>query len=247
VKQFLRQLIRRLGYHIEGIRYTPKQFLDPAVLRPLEFDDIICRHMFDTKEALTFVQIGAYDGVSTDPLRKYIERCRWEGILVEPQPGPANKLRHLYAKNPRIQIVEAAIDQIQGTRTLYTVESPELPAWAGGMASFDREHILKHEYLLPGLAQKLRELTIPCVTFDDIVSRLRTPHLDLLQIDAEGGDGFLLSLFPFHKIKPAVIQWEVKNLTCSNQEQTLEHLITYGYRIARSGDEDMLAVKGVDD
>ena len=67
-------------------------------------------------------------------------------------------------------------------------------------------------------------------------------RLDLLQIDAEGADGYLLSMFPFERVKPAIIQWEVKNMTRAQQEGALDLLGAHGYLVARSGGEDMLAV-----
>jgi hypothetical protein len=58
-----------MGYRIEGTRYTPQHLYRPECLRRLQFDDVICRYMFDHGEACNFIQVGAYDGVSTDPLR----------------------------------------------------------------------------------------------------------------------------------------------------------------------------------
>jgi hypothetical protein len=70
-------------------------------------------------------------------------------------------------------------------------------------------------------------------------------RLDLLQIDAEGADGYLLSLFPFDRVRPAIVQWEIKNMTRAEQEAALDLLCGHGYRICRSGGEDMLAVAPV--
>jgi FkbM family methyltransferase len=242
----VRQALRRLGYNIEGVRYTPRQLLEPERLRALEFDDVVCRHMHEHGRACVFLQVGAYDGVSTDPLRKYIGPCGWRGVMLEPQPGPAGRLRELYAGNDRIAILEAAIDAERKSRSLFTVEGDELPAWAGGMASFDRAHLLKHDHLIPGIAAELRELTVHCVTFDDALDRLPGDRLDILQIDAEGADGRLLSLFPFARAKPAIVQWEVKNMSRAQQEAALDLLGEHGYRVARSGGEDMLAVLPAD-
>ena len=242
MKALIRQALRRVGYNVEGIRYTPRQLLEPNLLRTLQFDDVVCRRMYEHGRRLSFIQIGAYDGVSTDPLHKYVAACGWRGVMLEPQPGPAARLRELYARNDDIVVLEAAVDDQRRTRSLYTVECDELPRWAGGMASFDRQHLLKHDYLLPGLADKIRELTVECVTFDDVLGRLPGDELDLLQIDAEGADGYLLTLFPFDRVRPAIVQWECKNMTRAQQEAALERLCGYGYRIARSGDEDMLAV-----
>jgi FkbM family methyltransferase len=242
MKRLIRAILGMAGYRIEGIRYTPRQFYDPSVARTLMFDDVVCRHMFEFGPELTFVQIGAYDGVSTDPLRKYIERCGWSGVMLEPQPRPANQLRALYRDNPKIIILEAALDSERRTRNLYTIESDAIPKWAQGMASFDRNHILKQSYLIEGIESMVRELQVNCVVFDDILDYLPENRLDLLQIDAEGADGRILALFPFERFKPVIIQWEIKNMTCIQQEEALERVIAHGYRVSRSGGEDALAV-----
>jgi FkbM family methyltransferase len=242
VKAWVRERLRDLGYDVQGVRYTPRQLLDPSSLRVVEFDDIVCRHMFEHGENCVFMQVGAYDGLSTDPLRKYIARCGWRGVMLEPQPRPARNLRKLYESTPDLVVMEAAVDGARGRRSLYTVECDELPKWVGGMASFDRSHIERQEHLIPGLSSKIRELTIECVTFDDVLDKLPPGRLDLLQIDAEGADGYLLSLFPFDRARPAIVHWEIKNMSRAQQEATLEPLCDLGYRICRSGGEDMLAV-----
>lgn len=244
MKQLIRRLFGWLGYRIEGVRYTPRQFFDPGALRGLEFDDLICRHMYENGPDCVFLQIGAYDGISTDPLRKYIVDCGWKGVMVEPQPGPASQLRQLYPDGSGITILEAAVDSERGTRSLYTVESDDLPKWAGGMATFDRAQILKYDYLIPGIAGMVREIEVPLITIDDVLDRLELDRLDILQIDVEGIDGYLLSLFPFARIRPTIVQWESKNMTRAQQEAALDILLGHGYRIARSGFEDTMAVLG---
>jgi FkbM family methyltransferase len=244
MKQAVRALINRAGYRIEGIRYTPRQLLEPLRMRTLCFDDVICRHMFEHGEECVFIQVGAYDGLSTDPLRKYIERCGWRGVMLEPQPRPAARLRELYKDNPGIVVMETALDGLRRTRALYTVEADDIPAWAGGMASFDRDHILKHDCLIPGIAARMRELQVECIVIEDVLKKLPGKRLDLLQIDAEGADGYILSLFPFERIKPAIVQWEVKNMMRTEQEAALELLGRHGYLVARANGEDMLAVCG---
>jgi FkbM family methyltransferase len=242
VKTWLRQRLLQAGYNVEGVRYTPRHLLDPDLVRPLEFDDVVCRHMFEHGPACTFVQVGAYDGLVRDPLRRFIAACGWSGVMLEPQPRPARRLRALYQGLEQIVILEAAVDTSRRRRSLYTVECDELPNWPGGMASFDREHLVRHDYVVPGIAAKIRELSVECVTFDDVLDRLPAATLDVLQIDAEGADAELIALFPFERMTPAIVHWEVKNLSRTAQEQALDRLCALGYRINRSGAEDMLAV-----
>lgn len=241
VKRFIRHLLGRLGYRIQGTRYTPRQLLDPRCSRVLDLGDVIARLMLERGHELTFIQVGAFDGITADPLHRYISRYGWRGVMVEPQPRAAAQLRELYKGNDRIRIIQAALDQQCGTRTLFTVESQSAPVWAEGMASFRREHITKHEYLIPGLPEMIREIAVDCIPFEDVFAQLDLPRVDLLQIDAEGADEFLLSLFPFDRVKPAIIHWEIKNVSVTEREACLERLSALGYRFASSGDEDMIA------
>lgn len=242
LRQQIKSGLAALGYQVQGTKYCPRQLLEPELLRKLEFDDVVCRRMFQVGREFTFIQVGAFDGVSADPLRKYIQTCGWRGILMEPQPGPVAQLQKLYGGNDRLIILQAALDGKCGVRTLFTLESDSVPVWAHGMASFQRDNIIKHSYLIPGLDAMIKEITINCITFADVMERLSSDRLDLLQIDAEGADGYILSLFPFDRVKPAIIHWESKNLTKPQQEEALDLLRRRGYRFARSGEEDMLAV-----
>lgn len=243
MKQRLRRGLATLGYRVQGTRYIPRQLQDPACVRALEFDDVICRRMIEIGRPLTFLQIGAFDGVTRDPLHKYIAAHGWQGVLVEPQPAAAAALRSLYAGNDHVAIVQAAIDDTARSRTLYSVKAGAGPAWAGGLASFDRASILKHAPLVPGLEQMIEETAVDCLTFDALADQLPSPDLDLLQIDAEGADLRLLEIFPFHRMTPAIVHWEIKHATTSEREACFERLLNRGYRLALSGGEDMLAVR----
>jgi FkbM family methyltransferase len=242
MKRMLKRALAGLGYEVKGTRYCPRQLLDPGCVRAIEFDDVVCRHMFEVGSGITFIQVGAFDGVTRDPLRRYIAKYEWRGVLVEPQARAANRLRDLYRDNERIVVLQAALDREREKRTLFTVDSETAPAWAGGLASFEREGIAKHSDLIPGLLDMIREETVDCISFEDVIKSLPFERLDLLQIDTEGADGYILSLFPFDRLQPAIIHWEIKHLTKFQQEGTLEMLSKRGYRFARSGDEDMIAV-----
>ncbi|MDB4412872.1 FkbM family methyltransferase [bacterium] len=242
MKRLLKKCLATAGYRIDCTKYIPRQLLEISSRRTLEFDDVVCRWMAEVGPGLRFIQVGVYDGVTHDPLHKYIRKHGWRGVLVEPQVRSVAKLQELYADYPDIIVVQAALDAEEGMRTLYTIEGDDAPSWAGGLASFQRETILKHAPLIPGLEGMLREEAVPCVGFDQIIAQLGESRLDILQIDTEGADGYILSLFPFDQVKPAIIQWEVKHLSTAQQEECMERLANYGYRFASSGGEDMMAL-----
>ena len=241
-KALLRKALEGIGYRVEGVRYTPRQLFEPQLLRPLELDDVVCRRLFEAPAPWTFVQVGAFDGVANDPLRRFIAKGGWRGVMLEPQPDVVRRLRELYRDDDDVVILAAAVDRERGQRSLYTVDAEGLPAWVAQIASFDRAHLEKHAVLVPDIATRIRELTVDSITFDDVLDRLPPGRLDILQIDAEGADGYLLGLFPFARVRPAIVHWEIKNMTRADQEATLEKLCGLGYLISRSGTQDMLAV-----
>jgi hypothetical protein len=86
------------------------------------------------------------------------------------------------------------------------------------------------------------EDAVDCITFDEVLKALQHKQIDVLQIDTEGADGHILSLFPLDRVRPAIIHWEIKHLNTAEREECLDRLTGFGYRFAPSGDEDMLAV-----
>ena len=165
LRYLLQVILAARGYQLQGIRYK-RQLLNRAHLLVLEFDDCICRHIFEAGPELTFIQVGAFDGIVGDPLRKYVLKCGWRGILIEPQARAAGKLRELYSGNDRIIVLQAALDRKSGNRKIFTVDPQNGPSWVGGLASFELKTILKHSDLVPSLETMIREDTVNCVTFE---------------------------------------------------------------------------------
>jgi hypothetical protein len=89
----------------------------------------------------------------------------------------------------------------------------------------------------------ITEVAVDCITFDSVFEHLPEGELDLLQIDTEGADGLIRSLFPFERIKPAIVHWEIKHLSLREREDCLGLLASHGYRFAASGNQDMMAVR----
>src|SRR5262245_48292496 len=60
---------------------------------------------------VTFIQIGANDGLRNDPIREFIVRDAWTGVLVEPLPDVFDLLKKNYSGRAaaRLEFVNAAI------------------------------------------------------------------------------------------------------------------------------------------
>ena len=114
MKDLIRRSLHRLSLEI---RRVPPHRHAPYV------EDIGLPHVLDVlfrrADDLTFVQVGANDGVCNDLLVSCLATSNPKGILIEPQAEPFRKLQERYGDRERLVVVRGAIDQQRGTRTLY--------------------------------------------------------------------------------------------------------------------------------
>ncbi len=244
IKEILKNILGKAGYKVTSTKYVLRQFLHPSGILELDFDHVISKYLIHNKQpddSFNFIQVGAFDGVECDPLLKYLQRFNWNGIMLEPQPQPFNKLIERYNGRDGISVRNAAISSSNGKSTLYTLDGNGLPEWASGMASFDKNNILKHEYMFPEIKDHIKEIEVDTITFQQLFADHSLNKLDLLQIDTEGFDAEILQMFPFHLIKPGIIHFESKHIPKWNLEKVLDDLLAKGYKIARDREEDMIA------
>jgi FkbM family methyltransferase len=197
----------------------------------LRFDDLLELQWARSRD-FVFVVVGAFDGVQNDPISRFIRHHDCRGILIEPQPSAFERLRGNFADFPRIELLNAAIDETSGSRVLYSVAADaRLPSWIEQIASFSLDHLKKHEVQAPGLSARIVEQPIRTVSFGDLLDELRLDHIDVLQIDAEGMDGEMLRWFPFERMRPGVLYYEKVHLSADEDRIVRTRLEGFGYKI----------------
>ncbi len=197
-----------------------------------------------THPNLYFLQVGAFDGISTDPLYPLIDKHTLRGILIEPQREFFDRLKSNYSQfeESRFLFVNAAIAETDTTRAFYKVTSrAHGPEWLHGIASLDRAVLMRHRSAVPDLDSLVETENVRCVTFSTLFREFRIEHVDLLQIDAEGHDGLILRSFDIPNRRPAIVRFEHKHLTIQDYRSCLSLLINQGYKVAVSRTGDTLA------
>jgi FkbM family methyltransferase len=193
-----------------------------------------------------FIQIGAFDGRVDDPLYAWVSAYRWRGILVEPQDRYFAELQKVYAGHDQLDLRRVAVADRPGTRTLYTIaDEPGVPYWAGLLASFDKETMLKHREFLPEIDRLIREQQVECVAINDLLAEAPGGHIDLLQIDVEGYDFELVRAIDFERFAPVIVRFEHEHLSAADRDAAVELLIGHGYRIALE-EHDTVAYRSPD-
>lgn len=240
LKHTVRRLLDRYGYSLSNLKLIPSEFLIEDNLLKITFDLVVARQILKSSDFF-FIQVGAFDGIECDPLRDFILKHGWRGVLLEPQKKAFELLRYNYSDQPQLILKNAAIADQRSTRTLYTVGSDQLPAWCRSLASFDRNVILKHKELVPGIEDLIETEEVECITFANLIDEFRIKNIDLLQMDAEGYDAELIGMFPFDRVRPHIVRFERKHLSRDELSRALAILVRNNYRFANDGAEDLIA------
>lgn len=201
--------------------------------------DMVLSHYRLEHPKVRYVQVGAFDGVSGDPIYPLIEKHGLEGVVIEPQKDAFERLKTNYACFPDFQFVNAAIADRDGCSTLFRVRSGMGPEWLGQIASFDRNVLVWHARMVPNLESMIETEEVRCLTFETLFKEQSVQNVDLLQIDAEGLDAVILRLFNIPLRKPPIVHFEHRHLSIPEHERTIRLLVDQGYRIAASSTDTL--------
>jgi FkbM family methyltransferase len=185
---------------------------------------------------MTFMQIGAFDGVGDDDLRELVARYKLRGVLVEPQPAAFARLQQTYANEPQVKLLQAAIAERDGSRELFCKRGE-----ASMVASFQRDHLRRH-----GVADhEIESQRVACHTVESAMRAAGLERIDLLQIDAEGYDWQIIRSIDFSQIRPRILRFEYRHMLPNDADACLRLLAAQGYRFVMEA-RDIIACLSTD-
>jgi FkbM family methyltransferase len=216
-------ILRSFHDAIEFLWYNP---INKIIWRTnhTKFESLIEKYS-EEREDFFVLQIGACDGVTYDPIHKWIKKYGWRGILVEPQKEMFEKLKRNYDHNHKLIFENVAVAEDNRDRTLYTIKDENMNAdWHYAIGS-----LLTNFYGGEG-KDMMKAETVHCITFDGLLDRHQVSHIDLLQMDVDGYDYELIKLFDFERIKPQLFRYEHMHLRPSERLACKKYLSQYGYK-----------------
>jgi FkbM family methyltransferase len=231
IKWRLDRVLNKCGYKLERTGQRGSSFLSQLLGERLKM----------SKE-IVFVQIGANDGISNDPLYPLIRRFpgRFRGLVVEPLNDKFQSLKQTYADVKSVVPVNLAVHNTEKEMLIWRVRpdlEKKLPGWAGGMGSFNSEH------------HKLSQLDssfftaekVFCTTFDDLLTRHRIAGLELLITDTEGYDFEILRNIDFAKHRPTYIHFEHGlsggTMSWERYKDLIRYLTQHGYSVSQEASD----------
>lgn len=251
VKSIIKKIISYFGYSINKIN-TPKT--------TQRLEQINIKHFFDLYFSMInpsdffFVQIGANDGKTRDPINEYISKYQLRGILVEPQPDVFERLIDTYQGNNNVILVNSAISESVGKKKFYTSNNllkknyPDLFFRVTGLASFDRDTVkkslagffsktLKNKEMVEKVDDYIEEIEVKTTTLYTLFKENNVGSMDFLFIDCEGYDFEIIKFLDFNKFKPKIINYESLHLKDDDVYACEQLLSNNGYTFFRHGND----------
>jgi FkbM family methyltransferase len=232
VKRLLQRALNRFGYEVRGVRPQAKAPLLNVL--SLVVEDYL-RRKADRGENgdFFFVQIGANNGILVDPMRPFILKYHWRGVLVEPNPAAFAQLVENYRGEPQLVFENTAIAEHDGTTPFYTPKPrPGLAVDLSPASSFDRAAVAR---ISRHYGTEVEELTVPALTVRSLLAKHGIRSLDLVQVDAEGFDDRVVAMFAQSGVLPPIFHFETGSLTPDRVRGCLDLLGDLGYHVVTIG------------
>jgi hypothetical protein len=166
-KRLFKQYLNKFGYEVCAY---PKVLLCKPELNFQVDLDLLCKTLLYGEDEIFLLQIGAYDGVSNDPVKNLIQRYPIQAILVEPQKRFFEILVDNYSGRSGIYLENVAVAEKDELRDFYSLKGDDLPDWCLQIASFSKENLLKHsQFVALDLEKRLSSEKVKCKTISTLL------------------------------------------------------------------------------
>lgn len=181
------------------------------------------------------LDIGANDGITFSNSRLFIEKYNCNAFLVEPTSKCINLLTDIYQETNNIQILPYAISNKTGQLKINVGNLMDLPTCVNQVSTLlDSE---KEYWTSNRGVQYVTEL-VQSLTPPDLIKLIGTTDIDLLSIDTEGLDYYILEELYLLGVVPKIIifEWNSKN----NVLQACLELLNSKYEIIYRNDVNLI-------
>lgn len=183
-----------------------------------DYDSLILE-LVQRKKDIRFCEVGANDGVSDDPLHKWIVEYGFSGLLIEPQPEVFKRLKNNYRGNGNLLFENCAVGNETGELVLHLSHDRDEE---GVLAS-----AVPDRNALKG--KKTRTITAPVDTLENILKRHGMARLDILQIDTEGFEWKIISKLDLAALDLSIIHAEFYCLPLEERVAMMRYISRAGF------------------
>lgn len=221
IKSLIQESLGRCGYRLAPIRRR--------IEAPIDFLELALSQAPVDRPGFYFVQIGANDGVKDDPLRRFVLKHHWRGLLVEPQPEVFERLAQNYASEAQLCFENAAIGDVDGTAQLHVADSRDGSANLTVFASLKKDALQRgvHEF-----DASTRSIEVNCLSVRSLLQKHGVRSIDVLLTDVQGYDVEIVGQFLDYGLRPPIIHFEHCHASRPALEKLYDRLQKAGYRLS---------------
>ena len=156
-------------------------------------DKFLNENFFHNKKNGTFLDIGAYDGVTGSNSYFFEKELGWNGICIEPLPKIFEKL-----KSNRSCILSNAAAWKENTTKTFKIIDGYSEMLSGIVDCYDIQHINRINVELSTQPQTSSDVSINCIDINEFLKEKQIFHFDFLSIDVEGSEFVILKHLDFN-------------------------------------------------
>lgn len=191
-------------------------------------------NFFNSQEGLTFLDIGAHDGITISNTY-FLEKERyWTGICVEAQPLEFNKLK----ANRKCKCINVAVSNFEGEIDFTYIEG-YANMLSGISKNYNKEHLERILGEVNHYGGKINTITVPVKKAQTILEENDLFIIDFCSIDTEGSEFDIIKSIDFNKtqIKVFIIENNYK------ETDIQKYLHTKGYILHSKLEWDDIFIK----
>jgi len=244
----LKKIIETLGYKLLRNRKGFDNQWIPSIpdsnrLNILEF--LIKTELFKGWNGL--IQIGANDGINSDPFREFIIKYNLKSILIEPNIFVFDKLKKNYQEYPNVVLENSAIihDEPASSKIPFYELKSKLEndnTDYSGFSTLDEQIIKKVQFANPNTYINI--LLVNCLSVTSLKEKYKIDKLSVLVIDAEGLDIILCKEFFRNNLFPNLIYIEILHQKQKDIAELISFLMLNDYLIG-GNISDLIAYRKV--
>lgn len=224
LKAFVKACVGVFGYRIEKLKST--------VNAPIDVLELLLKEVSADRTGFFFVQIGANDGLIDDPIRRFVTKYHWQGILVEPQPQVFQRLLKNYEHEKQLAFENTAIAEKDGAVRLFIADHRHETANLTVFASLKKGVLIRalDNPKAAGVHLRVQEVEVPAMSVQTLLAKHRITKVDLLLTDVQGYDSAVVEQFLVCGIRPMIICFEHCHTTRPTLDALYRQLVRHGYR-----------------
>lgn len=189
---------------------------------------------FGQKENLTFLDIGAHDGVTISNTIFLEKQRNWNGMCIEAQPSEFEKLK----LNRNCICVNVAVSNFEG-ETDFTYVEGYANMLSGISDDYNKTHMERIKGEVNYYGGKINTIKVPVKKLQTVLEEHSMLNIDFCSIDTEGSEFNIIQSIDFDKtnIKVFIIENNYKETNIQ------EYLETKGYSLHKKLEWDDIFIK----